>query len=576
MRTDRRQGPGERPGDSPHPSAAARGRTALTVMGRLALAALSAVIMVMSVPTIDAWPLMWVGLLPMVPVALGAATPRRAFFYGWWNGAIAMTWAFYWMKGLLERFGHMPGIEAIPIMMLLTGYQGLEFALWAWLVHRLARRRPDLPLAWVVPLPMIAIELLVPQIFPFYLAISQAWVPPVIQVADLTRPMGVTFVLLMVTGALYDAGRAVRRARVATPPAPLRAQFAAAARSLRIPAAVVAFTLLYGAVRIHQIDARRAAAPKARVGLVQANVGMSDKWDPLERGRLLDVHQRLSSELTAEGADLIVWPESSYPYALSRNMRQDFPLGDPRRIRGAGNTPLVFGAVTMDGYPQTGKRRFPYNTALILDQQGRVAGTFDKVFLLIFGEYIPFYDKIPWFTKLFPEASNFNRGAAPGSFPFTFKGHDYKLGPLICYEDILPGFTRQTTALDPNLLVNITNDAWFGKTFEPYQHLALAVFRSVENRLEMVRAVNTGVSAHVDAVGRVRATLPAVDPDAEPPPQPMKMMADAALLERGGVYARVGDLFAWGCTLVFGGLLFGVPERLRRRRSLRQGRRARR
>jgi len=542
-----------------------------TVLIRLALAALSAVIMVMSVPTIDVWPLMWVGLLPMVPVALGASTPRRAFLYGWFNGIIAMTWAFFWMKGLLQRFGHMPGIEAIPIMMLLTTYQGLEFALWAWLVHRLARRRPDLPLAWAVPLPWIAIELLVPQIFPFYLAISQAWVPPVIQIADVTGPMGVTFVMLMTSGALYDAGRAVVRARAAA--APPRTQLAAAAKSLRIPAAVVAVTLLYGAVRIHQIDARRAAAPKAHVGLVQANVGMSDKWDPTERGRLLDVHQRLSNELTAEGADLIVWPESSYPYALSRNMLRDFPLGDPRRIRGAGNTPLVFGAVTMDGYPQIGKRRFPYNTALMLDQQGRVASTFDKVFLLIFGEYIPFYDEIPWFTKLFPEASNFNRGAAPGSFPFQLRGHDYRLGPLICYEDILPGFTRQTAALDPNLLVNITNDAWFGKTAEPYQHMALAVFRAVENRLEMVRAVNTGVSAHIDAAGRVRARLPAVDPDTVPPPAPMKLMADAALLERGGIYARIGDLFAWGCTLLFAALLFGVPERLRRRRPGRSRRR---
>src|SRR3569623_3595947 len=159
-----------------------------TVLTRRALAAFSAGFLVMAGPTFDAWPVMWVGRVPMVPVALGASTPKRAFLYGWFNGTIAMTWAFFWMKGLLERFGHMPGIEAIPIMMLLTTYQGLEFALWAWLVHRLARRRPDLPLAWVVPLPWIAIEMLLPQVFPFYLAISQAWVPAVIQIADLTGP----------------------------------------------------------------------------------------------------------------------------------------------------------------------------------------------------------------------------------------------------------------------------------------------------------------------------------------------------------------------------------------------------
>jgi apolipoprotein N-acyltransferase len=183
------------------------------------------------------------------------------------------------------------------------------------------------------------------------------------------------------------------------------------------------------------------------------------------------------------------------------------------------------------------------------------------VFLLIFGEYIPFYDRIPWFTDLIPEASNFNRGELPGSFPFHLRGHDYRLGPLICYEDILPGFTRRTAALNPNLLVNITNDAWFGQTFEPYQHLALAVFRSVEHRLEMVRAVNTGVSAHIDAAGRVRSLLPSVDPDALPTPPPTKLLVEAALLERGGLYGRVGDLFAWACLAAVLALALGLPRK---------------
>ncbi|HEY4186156.1 MAG TPA: apolipoprotein N-acyltransferase [Polyangia bacterium] len=529
---------------------------------RLALSALSAVLMVLSVPTFDWWPLMWIGLLPALHVALTAATPRRAFFQGWFTGILANTAAFYWMKGLLERFGHMPGIEAIPIMMLLTTYQGLEFGLWSWLVHRLARRRPSLPMAWAAPLVMVAIELLVPQIFPFYLAISQAWVPHVIQIADLTGPMGVTFMLVMVTGALYDAWRAVEAARASAPGA---VALRAALPALRLPAALVALVLLYGVVRIHQIDARRAAAPKARVGIVQANIGISEKWDPNERGRLLRLHQELSSQLSREGTDLIVWPESSYPYAVNRSMSADYPPGDPRRIRGPNETtPTIFGAVTLDMGPRVGKARYPWNTALMMDESGRLVGKFDKVFLLIFGEYIPFYDSIPWFTELFPEASNFNRGDSPGSFPFHLDGHDYRLGPLICYEDILPGFTRRTAALDPNLLVNITNDAWFGKTFEPYQHLALAVFRSVENRLEMVRSVNTGVSAHIDAVGRVRASLGAQDPASEPPPEPMKMRVEAALLDRGGLYAAIGDLFAWGCTLALAALLFGMPGRLRK------------
>jgi apolipoprotein N-acyltransferase len=309
----------------------------------------------------------------------------------------------------------------------------------------------------------------------------------------------------------------------------------------------VAAVLAYGFVRIHQIDARRASAPHAKVGIVQANVGINEKWDPREAERLLSLHQGQSSQLAQQGADLIVWPESSYPYALPRTFAEDLPPGDPRRVRGDWTTPLLFGSVTVTAGARTGKDRFPYNTALMMDAAGRITGTFDKVFLLVFGEYIPFYDYIPWFTEVFPDASNFNRGKDPAVFPFRLGGRDFRLGPLICYEDILPDFTRRAAALRPNLLVNITNDAWFGKTSEPYQHLALAVFRSVEHRLDMVRAVNTGVSAHVDAAGRVRMAGPAVDPDTQPPPDPTALLADAALLDAGGLYVHVGDAFAWLC-----------------------------
>ncbi len=529
---------------------------------RLFLSALSAALMVLSVPTFDLWPLMWVGLLPALHVAVTAATPRRAFLQGWFTGILANTAAFYWMQGLLERFGHMPAVEAIPIMMLLTTYQGLEFGLWSWGVHRLALRRPDVRLTVLAPLVMVAIELLVPQIFPFYLAISQAWVPPVIQIADLSGPMGVSFVMVMVTGAIYEAGRAALTARREKSNALAVSRIAG--RHLLIPAAVVAAVLVYGFARIAQIDSRRAAAPKAKVGIVQANVGIREKWDPREADRLLRLHQDQSIELAKRGADLIVWPESSYPYAIDRQRTEDFPVGDPRRVRGDLRTPVLFGAVTRSAEPRAGKERYPYNTALMMDDAGRITGQFDKVFLLIFGEYIPFYDYIPWFTDVFPDASNFNRGTGPGVFLFRHQGRDFRLGPLICYEDILPGFTRLTAALDPNLLVNITNDAWFGKTSEPYQHLALSVFRSVEHRLDMVRAVNTGVSAHIDAVGRVRLSGPAADPDTDPPPAPVSLLAETALLDRGGLYASVGDLFAYACLGVL--ILLVVRRSVRRSR----------
>jgi apolipoprotein N-acyltransferase len=324
---------------------------------------------------------------------------------------------------------------------------------------------------------------------------------------------------------------------------------------------LVVANLVYGAVRLHQVDARRAAAPKVRTGVVQANVGILEKWDPHEFARLLATHQNESADLAHAGAELIVWPESSYPYALRRPPEpfvHDFPDEDGRRVRRGFETPLMFGAVTRGG-----SDKYPYNTALMMNAAGEVTGKYDKVFLMLFGEYIPFYDSIPWFTELFPEASNFGRGRDPASFPLEVGGRSYRLGPLICYEDILPGFARRVARLDPNAFINITNDAWFGRTAEPYQHLALAVFRSVEHRIEMIRAVNTGVSAHIDAAGRVREQTVSVDPAELPPPTPKTLLVDLAMLPGGGLYRHVGDLFGFACLAVVVVLL--VRSRPRRR-----------
>jgi apolipoprotein N-acyltransferase len=523
---------------APEPRGAARERFA-----RLGLSALSGVLLALaclSLPALRTWPLMWIALVPQLHVALTSRTPRAAFLQGWFTGTLANTIGFYWMDSLLERFGHMSPIEALPIMLLLTAYQGLEFALLSWGVWRLrARTGGRLPTALMAMLVMAAVELVVPQVFPFYLAISQAAVPAVIQVADITGPIGVTALLVAWNGALLDAwnGRRAGRGRAALQP-------------LAIATLFVVADLAYGALRLHQVDVARAAAPKVKTGLVQANVGILEKWDPKEFAGLLETHQRLSADLARAGAELVVWPESSYSYALPRPFLHEFPDGDPRRVRVGFDTPLVFGALTRTaGRPQKPADRYPYNTALMMDAEGRVTAAYDKVFLMLFGEYIPFYDSIPWFTQLFPEASNFSRGRDPGSFPLHVRGRDYALGPLICYEDILPGFTRSVTQLKPNALVNITNDAWFGRTSEPYQHLALAVFRAVENRLELVRAVNTGVSAHVDAAGRVLAQTTSVDPALTPDAPPATLLVDLAMLEGGGLYRHVGNLFGFGCLL---------------------------
>jgi hypothetical protein len=139
-----------------------------------------------------------------------------------------------------------------------------------------------------------------------------------------------------------------------------------------------------------------------------------------------------------------------------------------------------------------------------------------------------------------------------------------KLAPMICYEDIFPSFGRRLVALEPNLLINITNDAWFGRTSEPWEHLALSVFRAVELRLDLVRAVNTGVSAFVEASGRVAQTSPSMDPDRVPHPPPATLLGDVAILDVQTLYATLGEWFGGLCLALAIVLLLVVRRRLGR------------
>lgn len=493
---------------------------------KLAASAGTGCLLFLACADFDIWPLAWIGFLPVLLVTR-ADRPRRAFLWGWLAGLVANAGGFYWITHLLQRFGHLPFAVAFVLFLLLCAYQGLHFGIFLWIVRRVRAKRPELPLTLLVPVTMTALELLMPFIFPWFLAITQAWVLPVIQVADLTGPLGVSFLLMMTNGLAAD----ILFARLEARPFPRRAALATAL--------TLALALGYGALRMHQTSTRWAAAPKVKVGVVQANIGIVQKGRPGLAQEHLALHQRESQRLAARGAELLVWPESSYPYAIERERDRDFPAEDPRQVMRGLKVPLLFGVLT---YSQAEK--YPFNSAYMMEPDGRITGRFDKNFLLVFGEYIPFYEKIPSFKRWFPAASHFQHGTEVTVFPFR----DKKLGPLICYEDIIPAFGRRLAPLEPNLFVNVTNDAWFGSTSEPHEHLALAVYRSVEHRLGMVRAVNTGVSAFIDARGKVYAKTRSHDPVYEPGVPPTTLLEEAALMPPSRtVYAVVGDLFGYLC-----------------------------
>jgi len=276
----------------------------------------------LSFPRYDLIHLTWFALLPALFV-IGDVRPRRAFLWGWWMGIVTNVGGFYWITGLLMEFAGLNSFLAFLLCVVLAAYNGLVFALWAWLTRRL-QGRSRLGLALISALAFTGVEFLLWELFPWYLGNSQYLFLPAIQIAEITGVPGVTFLIAFVASALHQA----LRARVRREPFPRRTLIAAVT--------VFVFAVGYGLVRIAMVEGDAAAAPQLKVGVVQPDLRIKETW-PSTR-RKLRVQYRLARKLAARGADLIVLPESAYPGTYVKGLRDFSPLV------GKIGVPVVFGA----------------------------------------------------------------------------------------------------------------------------------------------------------------------------------------------------------------------------------------
>jgi apolipoprotein N-acyltransferase len=294
-----------------------------------------------------------------------------------------------------------------------------------------------------------------------------------------------------------------------------------------VPAgALLVAACAYGAWRVREVDARAAAAPELRVGLVQGNLGLNDKRERPDEGlqRYLEQSEALER---AQHPDLIVWPEGAYNYVLPAGPTEVGPAVTYGRL----HTPLLFGALREEVRPD---RAYDFNTAALVDARGRLLGTYDKTFLLLFGEWLPFGETFPGLYELSPNTGRFT----PGSHQRALALGPWRMSILICYEDILPAFTRRAVREGrPHLLVNLTNDSWFGPSREPWIHLALSKLRAVEHHRYLLRSTVTGVSASIDPVGRLKAHGGTF--------ARQNLLAEVRMLEGETVYERLGDWPGW-------------------------------
>jgi apolipoprotein N-acyltransferase len=238
------------------------------------------------------------------------------------------------------------------------------------------------------------------------------------------------------------------------------------------------------------------------------------------------------------GRGLIVWPETATPFFF----QEEFNLSSVvRTIPRLSSDWLLFGSPS---YLAEGSRTFYMNSAFLLSPDGKISGKYDKMHLVPYGEYVPLRNFFPFINKLVAGIGDFRKGE--GINPLNIGNHS--LGILICYEGIFPELSREYKARGANLLVNITNDAWFGRTSAPYQHLSMTVFRAVENRIYFLRSANTGISAIISPTGQIIKKTGLFERSV--------LRGSVKFLDRKTIYALYGDIFVYICLVLLGVIIF--------------------
>lgn len=504
-------------------------------LSKFYLAGLSGILMTAGFPKISLWWTAWFALIFLL-LAIRDLDGRSSFYVGLFAGLVHYLTLLYWLAPTMRIYGYLPWVLSGTILFLLSFYLALYMGIFAVVVNRLgsspARMLMAAPAAWV------ALEFLRTRLFTGFpwglLGYTQYRLLALIQTADVWGVYGISLILVFANavaacGYLLAAGRRWRGK-----PASGR-QFAISAVLLVL---LVGGSLVYGHFRMKAVDAEAARSDHIKAAVLQGNIAQDLKWDRAFRRQTINTYLGLSEKIAVQKPDLIVWPETAAPFYFfyDRDLTRRVLDG----IRRIGITSLV-------GSPSveiTGKDDIWYlNSAYLVNSEGRVIDRYDKVHLVPFGEYVPFKRFLPFINSLVAQVGDFK----PGSRGDTLQWKRADLGVLICYEIIFPHLSAEEVQNGAGLLVNITNDAWFGNTSAPYQHFSMAVFRAVENRRSLVRAANTGISGFIDPCGRIIQSSALFEKTAFA--RSMPVMSGVR-----SFYTQYGNVLVWVCFVALAAL----------------------
>ena len=431
-------------------------------------------------------------------------------------GAVYFTGTLYWVTGVMTTYGGLNAVLSVVVAALLIGYLALYPAVFS-LVLGVALRRFGPSAIWLSPWIWVATEWARSTLFSGFpwvlLGSSQAPVLPVAQAASVVGVFGLSGLVALVATAAADLAVSRRT-------------------SHRVGAAGVALllvvTVAVGTFRV--VDGRLTRTGSVlRVGLVQGGVEQELKWDPAYRDIILARHLSLTRQVIGRGVGLVIWPESSTPFFFDAEVQYAEPV---RRLAAESRTPFLIGTDEFERGVDGAPNRI-YNTALLVGPDGESRQAYRKIRLVPFGEFVPLKNLLFFVGPLVESVSDFSAGTEP----VVFDADGRRFSVAICYESVYPDLAQAFVDGGSQLLVTITNDAWFGRSSAAYQHFDLGALRAIEQGRYVVRAANTGISGVVDPYGRALARTPLFEQTVT--------AVDVRLLDHRTIYSRLGNVVVW-------------------------------
>lgn len=491
------------------------------------LAIISGTVLILSFPPFDIFPLAWFGILPLL-MAIYEKNSKSSFILGILSGVVFFLGTVYWVFHSMYFYGGIPLAIALMITVILAGYLSLYTGFFS-MAFAFLSKSTKLPALFIVPLLWTTFEFARSYAltgFPWLLlGYSQYRFLPLIQISDITGIYGVSFLVAGMNGLLFDIFilRPQRLKKM-----PLFAQ-GTVTIGIILYVSIVIMAIIYGEWRLNSKDNGKSF----KASVIQGNIRQDMKWDKRFQDEVMETYKRLTLKALNDSPDIIVWPESALPFIYG----YDVTLTDEfLKFQKGLERYLLFGSILVkdvrDGKPVVS------NSTVLLSPQGEIISTYDKIHLVPYGEYVPMRRLFPFIDKLVVAIGDFVKGEKYVVMKIPFAD----IGNLICYEIIFPGLVRKFANSGADVLVTITNDAWFGRTSAPYQHFSMAIFRAIENRRPVIRAANTGISGFIDTKGRIIKKGGIFKEEI--------LSSDISTNARKTFYTRYGDLFAFLCIII--------------------------